>query len=59
MIDVIKGEGQAAGKSTPPRLPLGTDGLMVMRDKCKATLKLCDEWESFIKRTDRDYHCGK
>ena len=59
MIDVIKGEGEAAGKSMPPRLPLGTDGLAVMRDKCKATLKLCDEWEGFIKSTDGDYHCGK
>lgn len=52
MIDVIKGEGMAAGKTMPPRLPLGTDGLKVMRDKCQATLKLCDEWEELITSTD-------
>ncbi|KAI9740781.1 MAG: hypothetical protein M1818_004746 [Claussenomyces sp. TS43310] len=52
MIDVIKGEGQAQGRPMPPRLPLGSDGLKVMREKCLATLKLCDEWEEFIVSTD-------
>ena len=52
MIDVVKGEGMARGKPTPPRLPLGTDGLKVMMDKCQATLEICKEWEAFIKSTD-------
>ena len=52
MIDVIKGEGVAKGKEMPPRLPLGTDALEVIRSKCLATLKVCDEWEQTIKSTD-------
>ena len=52
MIDVIKGEGVAKEKDMPPRLPLGTDALEVIRSKCLATLKICDEWEAMIKSTD-------
>ena len=53
MVDVIKGEGLAKGKSMPTRLPLGTDGLKVMRDKCNAMLKLCTDWEEIITTTDK------
>jgi NAD(P)-dependent dehydrogenase (short-subunit alcohol dehydrogenase family) len=52
MIDVLTGTGMAAGKPFPPRMPLGTDGLKVMRDKCQDTLKMLDEWEDFIVSTD-------
>ncbi|KAL8893656.1 MAG: hypothetical protein Q9192_005048 [Flavoplaca navasiana] len=52
MIDVIKGEGVAKEKEMPPRLPLGADALDVIRSKCLATLKICDEWEATIKSTD-------
>ncbi|KAK3169840.1 putative secondary metabolism biosynthetic enzyme [Lepraria neglecta] len=52
VIDVIKGEGLAEGKDMPIRLPLGSDGLEVMRRKCLETLKLCEEWEKLIVSTD-------
>ena len=52
MIDVVKGEGMAEGKPMPPRLPLGSDGLKVVKDKCMETLKLCEEWEELIVSTD-------
>lgn len=52
MLDVVKGEGVAEGKDTPFRLPLGSDGLEVMRAKCSGTLKVCEEWEAMIKSTD-------
>lgn len=52
MIDVLTGTGMAAGKPFPPRLPFGTDGLKVMRDKCQDTLKLLDEWQDVITSTD-------
>lgn len=52
MIDVLTGTGMAEGKVMPPRLPLGTDSLQAIRAKCEATLKICDEWEAFIKSTD-------
>ncbi|QKX53579.1 uncharacterized protein TRUGW13939_00658 [Talaromyces rugulosus] len=52
MIDTLTGSGMAEGKKLPPRLPLGSDSLQVVRAKCQATLKLCDEWEDLIVSTD-------
>ena len=54
MIDVVKGEGVAKGKDMPKRLPLGTDALELVREKCVETLKTMDEWEGIIKGTDVD-----
>ena len=52
MIDVVKAEGAAEGRPMPPRLPLGTDAFDIIRSKCLETVKICDEWEAFIKSTD-------
>ena len=52
MVDVLKSEGMAAGRSMPPRMPLGSDALAAVRAKCEATLKICDEWEGLISSTD-------
>ena len=52
IIDVIRAEGMAAGKEMPKRLPLGTDALAGIRNKCTETLKLCEEWENVITSTD-------
>lgn len=52
MIDVVRGEGMAKGKEMPFRLPLGTDGMEVVREKCLGMLKVCEEWEGLIRSTD-------
>lgn len=52
MIDVLTGSGMARGKDLPPRLPLGSDSLVSIRNKCQAMLQLCDEWEDIIVSTD-------
>ena len=52
MVDVLKSEGMAAGRTMPPRMPLGPDALAGVRAKCEATLKICDEWEGLIGSTD-------
>lgn len=54
MVDVVKGEGMAKEKEgeLPLRMPLGSDGLAAVREKCKSTLKICDEWEKLIVSTD-------
>ena len=56
MIDVVKGEGMAKGQGGqfPVRMPLGTDGLMAVREKCLATLRVCEEWKEIITSTDVD-----
>lgn len=52
MIETLTSSGMAEGKTLPPRLPLGSDSLQVVRAKCQATLKLCDEWKNVIVSTD-------
>lgn len=54
IIDVVKSEGMAAGKPIPQRLPVGRDSMAAIKEKCEATLKLCEEWESLITSTDMD-----
>ncbi|KAM3068319.1 hypothetical protein ACMFMG_009459 [Clarireedia jacksonii] len=54
IIDLVRKEGLAAGKETPPRLPLGPDGLELLRNKCLSTLKILEEWEEFIISTNID-----
>jgi hypothetical protein len=49
----------AGAKPTPLRLPLGTDGMKVMMDKCQTTLKICREREAFTKSTDVTPNDGK
>ncbi|KAF2492811.1 putative hydroxybutyrate dehydrogenase [Lophium mytilinum] len=52
MIDVVKGEGVAAGKAMPERMPVGADALGAIRKKCEDTLAICKEWEEVITSTD-------
>lgn len=51
MIDVVKKEGMAKDKNLPIRLPLSTDGLKVVREKCSETLEVCKEYEALIVST--------
>lgn len=48
IVDVIRQEGTAVGKEIPYRLPLGPVGLEQLRNKCLATLKILEEWETQI-----------
>lgn len=51
ILDVVKGEGMVKGEM-PIRLPLGRDGMEVLKGKCEATEKICREWEDLIVSTD-------
>jgi hypothetical protein len=52
MIDVIKSEGFAAGRPLPKRLPLGSESLRIVKEKCFETLRICNDWEDLIISTD-------
>ena len=54
IIDVVRSEGMASGKSLPKRLPLGQDSLAEIRKKCIETLKICEDWEELISSTNFD-----
>ncbi|TEY35142.1 hypothetical protein BOTCAL_0605g00050 [Botryotinia calthae] len=54
IVDIVRREGLAAGKETPPRLPLGPDGLQQLKNKCLSTLKILEDWEELITSTNFD-----
>jgi hypothetical protein len=54
MIDIVKEEGVAKGKTPPLRLPIGKDALATLRNKYVKYLELCNEWEDAITSTDFD-----
>jgi hypothetical protein len=54
MIDIVKEEGVAKGKTLPLRLPIGKDALATLRNKYVKYLELCTEWEDVITSTDYD-----
>ncbi|RSM10816.1 hypothetical protein CEP52_003381 [Fusarium oligoseptatum] len=54
IVDVVKGEGLAAGKTWAVRVALGSDGLGLARQRCEEQLKLIGDWEDLSSSTDRE-----
>lgn len=52
IVDVVKGENEASGKLWPALLPLGSDAVSTIRNKCEQTLRDLEVWEAFAKSTD-------
>ncbi|KAF2158392.1 hypothetical protein M409DRAFT_31088 [Zasmidium cellare ATCC 36951] len=52
MIDLVKGEGDAKGKTLPPSLPLGTDAWETCVQETEAYLQRLKDWEHVIRSTD-------
>ena len=56
IVDLVRGEGVAEDKDLgelPFRLPLGSDCLETIKEKCEETLRVIREWEAVISSTDR------
>jgi NAD(P)-dependent dehydrogenase (short-subunit alcohol dehydrogenase family) len=52
IIDVVKGEGEAAGREWSGELVLGPDAVGVIRKKCDGMLRLLSDWEGLSSSTD-------
>lgn len=52
LVDVVRGEGVAEGKTWPLYLPLGSDAEQAIRDKTATMRKVLDEWKDVIRSTD-------
>lgn len=52
IVDVVNGENEATGKPWPSSLPLGSDAVSAIREKCENTLRGLNFWEDFAKSTD-------
>ncbi|KAG0653022.1 putative oxidoreductase [Hyphodiscus hymeniophilus] len=59
MVDVIRSEGYAAGRPLPKRLPLGSESLNIIKEKCFEILRICNDWEDLIVSTDSEEVPGK
>ena len=51
IVDMVRSEGKAAGKSMPPRFPVGADAIEKIRGNCQKKMEICDEWEAFSSDT--------
>ncbi|KAK1229105.1 hypothetical protein PQX77_007837 [Marasmius sp. AFHP31] len=52
IVDVVRGEGKAAGRPWPLYLPLGVDGVDGVKDKCQKMLHVVDEWKDVAESID-------
>jgi hypothetical protein len=52
MVDVVRGEGVAAGKPFPTSLSLGGDCFDVVKMESEAALARLEEWKEVTKSTD-------
>ena len=46
IVDMVRSEGKAAGKTIPHRFPVGADAVEKIRGNCSKKLQICDEWEA-------------
>jgi len=58
MVDVIKGEGIAAGKPWTVRVLFGSDAYATVKQKCDQMSSLLESWRDVSHSTDRDGHPG-
>jgi len=46
--DMVRGEGLAEGRESPPFLPIGSDAFGKVKDHSEITLDIPNEWEDAI-----------
>ncbi|KAI1499089.1 hypothetical protein F5X99DRAFT_430981 [Biscogniauxia marginata] len=44
LVDLVHGQGKAAGRPWPSRICIGPDALMTVRQRCKQTFDLAEAW---------------
>lgn len=54
IVDLVRKEGCAEGKTVPFRFPLGADCYNVIKEKCEETLRLLYDWGHVINSTDHE-----
>ena len=54
MVDIVRGEGVAAGKKFPRRLAVGAEAVTSLQRKCEEDLRMIKEWGEVMGSTDRE-----
>ena len=52
ILDLVRGEGVAEGKTVPQGFALGSDCFGIIESSCKETLQVLGEWKEVITSTD-------
>ena len=52
IVDLVRLEGVAKGKTIPVRMPLGADAYDLIKYKCNDTLQILEDWKDVISSTD-------
>ena len=55
LVDVVRGEGKAAGRAWPLYLPMGAVTDDAIRAKTKTMLDVLDEWKDVIRDLNLDH----
>lgn len=59
VVDVVRGEGKAAGRPWPMYLILGDLGVSGVSEKCERMLSLLDDWRDVSTGLDFEPEAGK
>ena len=54
IVDIMKGQGFAAGRATPRSLQIGNDCYHAVKGKLESTLATLEEWKGVVVATDID-----
>lgn len=49
IVDVVRGEGSAAGRAWPGMLVLGEDAEVDIKEKCKSVEGILEEWRDITR----------
>lgn len=52
LVDMVRGQRRATGRELPVWVPLGSDGVYVVRETCKRRLQAIEEWGPIVGATD-------
>lgn len=54
IMDMVRSEDKAEGKTIPARFPVGADAVEKIRGNWSKKIEICDEWEAFSSDTKLD-----
>lgn len=54
LVEILTMTGRSEGREIPLRIPLGSDAAIMIKKKCESTIKLLNEWDDLITKTDHE-----
>ena len=54
VVDMVRSEGKAAGRSIPDRFPVGAMAVTMIKELCAKKIDICNEWGDMTSDTQFD-----